>query len=128
ARQALLTGLSPSELRTVLLKVAQVRAAAATPADIVRRWEADPLVRPVTADPRRVALLEAELWRLLPDDVEGVELSPVTPLGTCAAVAPGSQDRIVTTIRGSEVVSDNTNALAVEAAVRRRRQSPNEEV
>ena len=128
ARDALLTGLSPSELRTVLLEVAQARATATTAADVVRRWETDPFVRPAVVDPRQVALVEAELWRLLPDDVQGVELSPVAPLGTCAAVALGSQHRIVTTTRGSEVVSDNTNALAVEAAVRRRRQLPTDEV
>lgn len=128
ARDALLAGLSPSELRTVLLEVAQARSATATAADVVRRWRTDPLVRPSAADPRQVAMVEAELWRLLPDDVQGVELSPVAPLGTCAAVTSGSQDRIVTTTRGSEVVSDNTNALAVEAAVRRRRTLPSHEV
>ena len=32
------------------------------------------------------SLVEVELWRLLPDEVRGVDLSPVTPLGTCAAV------------------------------------------
>jgi hypothetical protein len=46
----------------------------------------------------------------------------VAPLGTCTAVAPLSQNRIVTTVRNTEVVSDSTNALAVEAAVRRRGQ------
>jgi hypothetical protein len=119
AREQLTRGLSASELRTVLLQIARARAAAVTPADLVRRWRDDPLVRPADQDPRRTAILEADLWRLLPTDVSGVDLSPVAPLGTCAAIAPGSQDRIVTTTRGSEVVSDPTNALAVEAAVRR---------
>jgi hypothetical protein len=47
-------------------------------------------------------------------------LSPVTPLGTCGVVGPVSQNRVVSTVRGTEVVSDSTNALAVEAATRRR--------
>ena len=63
------------------------------------------------------------MWQLLPADVAGVELSPVVPFGTCSAVAPVSQNRIVTTMRASEVLSDPTNALAVEAAARRRRRS-----
>ena len=121
AHDQLTRGLPASELRTVLLEVARARAAAVTPADLVRRWRHDPLVRPTDHDPRGTAILEADLWRLLPTDVAGVDLSPVAPLGTCAAIAPGSQDRIVTTTRGSEVVSDPTNALAVEAAVRRAR-------
>lgn len=112
----------------MLLEVTQARAGAVTAAEVMRRWQADPLVRPKLSDPRSVAAVEAELWRLLPEEVLGIELSPVAPLGTCAAVAPGSQDRIVSTTRGTEVVSDPTNALAVEAAARRRRQPPNGEV
>jgi hypothetical protein len=59
------------------------------------------------------------MWQLLPAEVEGVELSPIAPLGTCSAVGPVSQNRIVSAMRSAEVVSDSTNALAVEAADRR---------
>jgi hypothetical protein len=128
AREPLLEEMSPSELRTVLLEVVRSRAELVTPAEVVRRWQDDPLVRPAPTDPRRVVRIEAELWRLLPDDVVGIELSPVAPLGTCVAVTSGSEDRIVATTRGTEVVSDPTNALAVEAAVRRREQAPDGEV
>jgi hypothetical protein len=68
------------------------------------------------------AAVEARLWQLLPAEFTGVELSPVVPLGTCTAVAPVSENRIVATIRNTEVVSDSANALAVEAATRRRGQ------
>ena len=102
--------------------MARARADQATPADVMRRWQQDRFVRPAACDPRRVAVVEARLWQLLPAGFTGVELSPVTPLGTCTAVAPVSQNRIVATVRTSEVVSDSTNALAVEAAVRRRGQ------
>ena len=60
------------------------------------------------------------MWSLVPSTFEGVELSPVAPLGTCSALADVSQDRVLATVRRSEVVSDSTNALAVEAAARRR--------
>ncbi|GAB3958071.1 hypothetical protein GCM10027614_74810 [Micromonospora vulcania] len=69
---------------------------------------------------RALAQVEARMWQLLPADVSGVELSPVVPLGACSAVAPVSPNRIVTTMRASEVLSDPTNALAIEAALRRR--------
>lgn len=52
---------------------------------------------------------------------EAVLLSPVAPLGVSSVLAPGSQDRILSTIRGSEVVSDATNVLALECATRLRR-------
>ncbi|PZF92499.1 hypothetical protein, partial [Micromonospora deserti] len=84
--------------------------------------------RPAAADPRTLAAAEARLWELLPADVAGVDLSPVAPLGLCSAVAPVSQNRIVTTFRATEVVSDPTNALAVEAAARRRERPADGEV
>jgi hypothetical protein len=48
-------------------------------------------------------------------------LSPVVPLGTSSAVSTVDQNQVVSTVRGTEVVSDPTNALAVEAAVLRLR-------
>ncbi|MEV0878810.1 hypothetical protein AB0I85_13385 [Micromonospora echinofusca] len=120
--RAALADLSPADLRTLLLAVARDRAAEVRPADLVRRWRADRFTRPAAADPRVLAGVEARLWELLPAEFAGVSLSPVVPLGTCAAVAPVSQNRIVTTLRATEVLSDPTNALAVEAAVRRRTQ------
>jgi hypothetical protein len=123
-----LAGLSASDLQTVLLSVSRMRASRVRPADLLRRWREDRFVRPAATDSRALAALEARMWRLLPDDVEGVELSPVAPLGTCAAVTAQSQDRIVSTVRNAEVVSDSTNALAVEAAARRQRQPASGEV
>ena len=118
-----LAGLSGADLRSLLLSVARDRAATVRPSEVVRRWREDRFVRPARADPRLLARVEARMWQLLPADVDGVELSPVVPVGACSAVAPVSQNRIVTTMRASEVLSDPTNALAIEAAVRRRRQS-----
>lgn len=86
----------------------------------MRRWRQDKYVTPSASDPRRVWRIEARLWELLPTEFTGVELSPVTPLGSCAALGPVSQNRVISTVRGSEVVSDPTNVLALEAAWRRR--------
>ncbi|MEV1314745.1 hypothetical protein AB0J14_01520 [Micromonospora arborensis] len=118
-----LAGLPAADLRTLLLTVARDRAATVRPFEVMRRWREDRFVQPARADPRVLAQVEARMWQLLPADVSGVELPPVVPVGTCSAVAPVSQNRIVTTMRASEVLSDPTNALAIEAAVRRRRQS-----
>ncbi|SCL24285.1 hypothetical protein GA0070624_2892 [Micromonospora rhizosphaerae] len=126
--RAALAGLPAADLRTLLLTVARDRVARVRPADVVRRWREDRFVRPAAVDPRALAAVEARMWRLLPADVDGVELSPVAPVGTCSAVAPVAQNRIVTTMRAAEVLSDPTNALAVEAATRRRNQPPTGEV
>ena len=122
ARRALEVELPPNDLRSLQLDLARTRAAEVTPADVMRQWDHDRFVRPSTADPRELQRVEARLWDLLPDRFRGVELSPVVPLGTCSAVSPVDQNQVVSTVRGTEVLSDPTNALAVEAAHRRRRE------
>lgn len=118
---ALERGLSPADLQAALLDVSRSRAAAVTPARLMQRWRQDRYVQPVVRDPRPVWQLEARLWSLLPDEFAGVDLSPVAPLGSISALGPVSQDRVISTTRGSEVVSDPTNVLALEAASRRQR-------
>ena len=122
AEAALRDGLSPTDLQTLLLDVARSRAAAVTPARLLRRWRDDRFVRPASGDPRLLAAIEARLWALLPDQFAGVDLSPVAPLGTVSALSSLDQNRMLSTVRGSEAVSDPTNALALEAASRRREQ------
>src|SRR6185436_12731596 len=52
---------------------------------------------------------------------EAIELSPLAPLGACSVVGPTSQNKIVSALRGTEVLSDPTNVLALECALRLRR-------
>jgi hypothetical protein len=121
AWDALTGGLPAADLRSLLLDVVRSRAAAVRPDDLLRAWRTDRFVEPAPADPRRLAAVEATLWRLLPEEFTGLELSPLTPLGTCAAVGAADQNRVVGTARLTEVVSDPTNVLALAAADRRRR-------
>ena len=120
SRDALVDGLSPSELRSILLDVSRERAAKVTPARLLQQWQQDRFVRPSTSDPRQLARTQQRLWERLPANFTGVELSPVTPLGTSSAMATINQHQVLSTIRGTEVASDPTNELAIEAAVRRR--------
>jgi hypothetical protein len=120
--------LPTSDLQTLLLSVARERAASVSPPDLLRRWSDDRFVRPSTADPRVLNRIDAHLWRLLPPEFEAVELSPVVPVGTSSAMGGVNQNRVVTTMRSAEVLSDSTNALAIEAAARRRRQPRDGEV
>ena len=55
----------------------------------------------------------------LPAEFETLTLSPLVPIGTHAVLGPLSQDKVVTAMRGCEAAADPTNALALEAAVRR---------
>jgi hypothetical protein len=120
ARSVLEEGLSPTDLQTLLLDLARTRSARIDPSRLRQRWAEDRFVQPAEVDPRRLAGLLARAWTLLPAEFTGVELSPVAPFGTCSAVGPVDQNRVVSTVRGSEVVSDPTNVLALEAERRRR--------
>ena len=113
--------LTQSELTTLLLSVSATRAARVSPSQLLA---ATRFTQPAKSDPRALSALEHHLWGLLPGDFEGLELSPVAPLGVCAVMAGVSQNRVMSTVRGSEVVSDATNVLAVEAARRRKDGQP----
>src|SRR5438093_236309 len=113
-------GLAPTDLQSLLLEVFRRRAAHRTPRRVLEQYEQDPFVRPaqVSVD----ALLELDrlaLAHAVPP-FEAVELSPLAPLGTCSTLAPVDQNRVVSTVRNTEVVSDSTNVLALECALRRR--------
>lgn len=119
ALDALAEGLPPSELHSLLLAVAARRADAVTPARLMQQLAQDRFVAPAVVDQR--ALRRAELQLLeTAAAFEAVELSPLAPLGSSRAVAPVSQDRIVSTMRGTEVMADPTNLLALLAAARLR--------
>ena len=128
ARRALVHGLSASALKVLFAEVFSLRAQGVTAAELRRRWESDRFVRPAGCDPRALSALEARLWQLIPEVFAAVELSPLTPFGTCAALAGIGQDRIVSTAGGTEVVSDSTTTLALETARRRRAQAPGEQI
>jgi hypothetical protein len=112
--------LNPADLQSLLLAVYQRRAAAITPSQLLERYEQDRFVRPSTIAPQALVDFERLIWSTLPDAYTALDLAPVCPLGTNAAIATVSQNKVVTTIRNSEVVADITNVLALECASRRR--------
>lgn len=120
ARDALLKSLTVPEIRTILADVARTRAAALAPGELMRRWREDRFVTPSASDPRVLARLQARLWDALPADFTGVELSPLTALGSVTQLSGVSQNRVITTMRGTEVVFDPVHPLALEASRLRR--------
>jgi hypothetical protein len=121
AREVLESELSPTDLQSLLLSLAQTRARRIRPAEALRRWKSDRFARPAAIDPGWLSEVESRLWQRLRDTpFVGLALSPVTPLGTCTSVGAVDQNRIISTMRSSEVVSDPCNVLALEAALRRR--------
>jgi hypothetical protein len=112
--------IEPTDLQSLLLEVYRRRSERKTPALLLSEYEANRFVRPSAADPVALLAWERIAFAALPDEFTRMDLSPVCPLGTSAAVATGSQNRAVATSRNTEVASDTTNVLALECASRRR--------
>jgi hypothetical protein len=102
------------------------RAGKKTPSDLLRQYSRDRFVRPSEVDQRTLTDLDRHLLAAAAP-FEALELAPLAPLGVCSIVAPTSQNRVVSTARGTEVVSDPTNVLALESA-KRLRERPYDEV
>jgi hypothetical protein len=114
-----LDDLKPSELWSVLLALIERRAAARTAASLTRQWHEDRFVEPAYIDQRTALELDRHLFAVA-EGFHAIELSPLAPLAVCSAIAPTSQNRVVSTLRGTEVVSDPSNVLALECARRLR--------
>ena len=120
AREALLRTLNPIELRTILADVARSRASNQTPADLIKRWREDKLLEPSMLDPREALPITGKLWEVVPPEFVGVTLSQLTSLGSGIHLGGLGQNRVVTTMRGTEVLADPKHGLALEASRRRR--------
>jgi hypothetical protein len=120
AAEALAEGLPASEAWSLLLNIFARRAEGRAPADLLRQWEQDRFVQPAFIDQRTLNALDGHLLAAA-EGFEAIELSPLAPLGSCSAVGLASQNKTVSALRGTEVVSDPTNAMALECARRLRR-------
>jgi hypothetical protein len=112
--------LNPSDLQSLLLEVYRARAARQTPANLLAQYSRNRFVRPSAVSPLRLIEVERLAFSLAAPLFHPIELAPVCPLGTTSVVASVDQNSTMATIRNSELVSDSTNVLALECALRRR--------
>ena len=113
--------LSGADLTTLLLEVFRRRAVRLSPADVMRRYRSDRFVAPAPVGYSALRRAEDALVAALPDGFEVLVLAPVLPLAAHSAVATVDPRKVIATVRGSEVAADPTNALALEASLRRSR-------
>jgi hypothetical protein len=119
AFEQLATGLAGSDLHSVLLEVMQHRARSRTPADVLGQYLRDSFCAPAEIDLRTSLAVDSHLLAAA-DAFEALDLSPVAPLGASSAIAQTGQNRVLSALRMTEVVSDPTNVLALECARRLR--------
>jgi hypothetical protein len=106
--------LSGTELNSILLEVFNQQIKDRTAPEMLKLYRLNRFVKP--ADLPVLALREVELHLLQifkTDGFDPIELSPVSILGSCSVVAPADQKKILSALRGTEVLADATNAIAL---------------
>jgi hypothetical protein len=106
--------LSGTELNSLLLEVFQRRCETIQPGQLMKNYRANRFVKPADLPVLEMKQMEIDLLKHF--DQNGfapIELSPVSILGSCSAVALASQNKILSALRGTEVLADATNAIAL---------------
>jgi hypothetical protein len=118
---ALLTSMPSSDLNSLMMEVLSQKTQQISPGDLLRNYASNRFVKP--SEVNFISFLTFELDLLQKARAFGftaLELSPVSPLGSCAAVATVNQNKVLSALRNTEVVADATNLLALEAVSRRK--------
>lgn len=113
-----LTQLNGQDLTTVLLHLLGERTTSTAPVDVLAGSHGRFTV-PSPIDAAELASLRSAAFEAL-DGFDPIELAPVVPLGTHAALGGVDQNNVVSAVRGLELAADPTVGLAIEAANRRR--------
>lgn len=109
-----------SELQSLLMEVSRHRALKMTPSRLLNEYRKSRFCNPSEIPQIIFNRFDMLAYSLLPGNWHSVDLSPVTPLGTCTSLSNLSQNRMVATIRHTEVVADSTATLALKAALMRK--------
>lgn len=118
--------LSGSQINSILLAFFKKLAGRNRPTDLVKQFAQNRFVQPANIDTITYKALELECLQLAQAHTYiPVTLSPLTPLGTSSVVASVNQNNVVSALRGTEVVSDATNVLALKIALEYKKQNIN---
>jgi hypothetical protein len=106
--------LSGTELNSLLLEVFNQRTSRQSPAQLLKHYQSNRFVKPADLPMLELKQAELDLLKIFQKCLfEPIELSPVAVLGTCSVVAPADQKKILSALRGTEVLADATNAIAL---------------
>jgi hypothetical protein len=86
---------------------------------VLAQYLRDPFCAPAEIDLRTSLAVDGHLLAAA-GNFEALDLSPVAPLGVSSTIAETGQNRVLSALRMTEVVSDPTNVLALECARRLR--------
>jgi len=120
--------LSMSEINSLLLELFKIKTRAMTPAELLRQYAQNRFTNPSDIDPVLSHHFTADLLEAAKKaGYTALELSPVSVLGSCSVIARVDQNKVLSALRGTEVLSDATNALALHIACLKSRGDKNTE-
>jgi hypothetical protein len=110
----LVEGISGSDLNSLLLKVFSEKTKTSSPSDLLKRYRENRFVHPAKVDVLRLKQLEMDVLNIAAKHSSlPIQLSPVAPLGSTSVIGTVDQNKVISALRGTEVVSDATNLLAI---------------
>lgn len=112
--------LTSTELNSFLIQLFQRKANELKTQNVFSNFLSNQFVKSSSLDPLLIAKFDVLAFELLPKNFQRIELSPLSPFGTCSSMATVSQKKVISAIRNTEVTADATNLLCLEAARQRK--------
>jgi hypothetical protein len=109
-----LAGLQPSDVQSLLIEVFGRLSGKTSPAGLLRDYGQNRFTKPAALN--AVSYLKLELMLMTLAEQQGIKpvlLSPAGLLGSCSAMAAVSQNKVLSALRGTEILADPTNMLAL---------------
>ena len=108
------SNLTNSDFNSLMLEIFQSRASDITPAEMVKAFQANRFCVPSKIDPAAYRNLETEFLSAAQElDIKAVLFSPSAPFASSSVFGCVNQNNIVSAVRGTEILSDPTNMLAI---------------
>ncbi|ULQ59264.1 hypothetical protein K7I13_12305 [Brucepastera parasyntrophica] len=109
-----LLSLPKADLNSLLLELFERHTGLCTPADILKAYRSNRFSVAGDADPLTVHTLETLLLTEAQKmDIRTILLSPSAPLGSCSVFGCVDQYNVISSLRGTEMLSDPSNMLAI---------------
>lgn len=109
--------LSGTELNSLLLELFKKCTAGVTAPQLMNLYQKNRFVKPGDLPVIPLKQMELDLLKIFDSHLFlPLELSPVTILGACSVVATADQNKILSALRGTEVLADATNAIALHVS------------
>ncbi len=112
-----LAGLQPSDVQSLLMEVFGRLSGKISSKGLIQDYRQNRFVRPAGLNAVSYLKLELELMTLAEQKgFKPVLLSPAGLFGSCSAMAAVSQNKVLSALRGTEILADPTNMLALHIA------------